>query len=345
MRVAILGKGRSGQAAKAFLEHLGHEAVFWEESVNFDLAVVSPGIRLDDERCERLRAAGVEVIGELELGLRYVDRPAVGVTGTNGKSTTTELIAYMCDGVACGNNGYALTKALLETKDQPLVIEMSSFQLETAKTVCLDGAVILNVTPDHLDRYENFDAYRKAKERIRHCVKEGGVFVRDVDIEEAAGVLSDVLGKKREKDGFKGLPHRLEDIGEIRGVRFINDSKGTNVEATLYALKNLEGPLILLAGGLSKGGDFSKWSAYGEKIKKCFVFGSAAGALEKMLGECIELDRVGDMNEAMKKAFKEAGNGDTIVLSPGCSSFDQFRDFEERGDKFKDIVRELRHES
>ncbi|MCB1108715.1 MAG: hypothetical protein KDK44_03585 [Chlamydiia bacterium] len=349
MKALILGVGRSGNAAKLFLEHHGWDVHICEhlpEQLDFDLAILSPGIPLFDDRCQRIIASNIELIGELELGLRFLDRPAVGVTGTNGKTTTTELIAYLTGGVACGNNGYALTKALLESeKNVPLVIEMSSFQLETVKTRCLDGAVILNVTPDHLDRYKNFDSYRAAKERIALCLKEGAPLYRSIDTYEAAELLSGILGRVRSKEGFTPPAHRLEFVAKIGGVRFINDSKATNVESVLHALKKETHNVILLAGGLDKGGDFTKWVAFAPKVKKILVFGKAQELIAKALKSHFTIERVENLEVATKKAFKEARDGDTILLSPGCASYDQFRDFEERGEKYKTFVWECKNES
>ncbi len=348
MKALILGTGRSGLAAKSFLEHHGWQTHMCEElpeSLNFNLAIVSPGIPLTDARCQTLHKTGIELIGELELGLRFLDRPAVGVTGTNGKSTTVEMIAHLTGGVACGNNGYAITRALLETTSQPLAIEMSSFQLETAKTPCLDGAVILNMTPDHLDRYKSFEDYSLAKERISLCLKPGAPLFRDLSAEDAAKKLSAILGCVDAPKSFKSLPHRLEFIKEIKGVRFINDSKATNVHAVLYALRCQEKPVFLLAGGLDKGGDFTRWKEFAKKVHKIFVFGVAADALLETLKGDFAVEKVQCLEEATKKAFKEACDGDTILLSPGCASFDQFASFEERGEKYKSFVWECENES
>ena len=348
MKAVILGTGRSGKAASEFLKHHGWQTLLCEElpeDLDFSLGVVSPGISLRDARCQKLHLAGIEVIGELELGLRFLDRKAVGVTGTNGKSTTVEMIAHMTGGVACGNNGYALTRALLETKGLPLVIEMSSFQLETAQTPCLEAAVILNIEPDHLDRYDSFEDYVLAKERIRLCLKPGAPLFRDLDTADAAQKLADILGCVKSAESFTFLPHRLEFVGDVEGVRFINDSKATNVSAVLYALQKQQNPVILLAGGLDKGADFSGWKKFASKVHKVFAFGKAADHLERVLQGDFTVVKVESLSQATKKAFKEASIGDTILLSPGCASFDQFASFEERGEKFKSFVWECENES
>lgn len=344
MKVLILGEGRSALAASNLLKAKGHEVVCGGV---YDLAVVSPGIPLDDPRCKAVRAP---LIGEMELGLRHLSGKAIGVTGTNGKTTTALMCAFMLNAsgkkaIACGNNGYALCQAILDHPDADVfVIEMSSYQLETSFSKVLDAAVVLNVTPDHLDRYEDFAAYRDAKMRIQDLVKPGGKFYQDLSIEEASQKLSglDMSFAK----GFIRPAHRLEFIAKVNGIDFVNDSKATNVESALHAVKTLDGPLIVLAGGLGKGADFTAWqSAFSKSVKKVIVFGDAASAIENALGMCVDVEQAVDLQSAVKKAFQKASIGDTIVLSPGCSSFDQFRDFEERGEVFKICVKELQDES
>lgn len=348
MHIRILGEGRSAAAAKSLAQAKGYKIA--SEGELCDLAILSPGIPLCDERVLAFKRARVPVIGEMEFGLRHLKGKALGVTGTNGKTTTVALCEYMLKAagkraLACGNNGYALCQALVDHPDVDIhVIEMSSYQLETASSRVLDAAVVLNVTPDHLDRYASFEDYRAAKMRIVDLVKLGGRVDCDVSIEKAAEHLTGLDIKYAE--GFQRPAHRLEFVKEARGIKFINDSKGTNVESVLHAVKTLEGPLILLAGGLAKGGDFTRWlHPFKGRVKQLYVFGQAADAIEMALRMGFAIEKVNDLKEATKKAFHKASVGDTIVLSPGCSSFDQFRDFEHRGDVFKQCVQEFSDES
>ncbi len=349
MHIRVLGEGRSAAAAKCLAQAKGYTLAGEHELC--DLVVLSPGIPLSDDCVASYRRARVPVIGEMEFGLRHLRKRAIGVTGTNGKTTTVALCEYMFKAagqkaLACGNNGYALCQALVDHPEDVdiFVIEMSSYQLETASSRVLDAAVILNVTPDHLDRYASFEDYRAAKMRIAHLVKLGGQFYQDIGIEEAALCLTGLDRKYIE--GFKLPEHRLEFVKEARGIKFVNDSKGTNIESVIHAVKTLDGPLILLAGGLAKGGDFTKWAhIFQGRVKKIYVFGQAADAIDKALRMGFAVEKVKDLKEATKKAFHKASVGDTIVLSPGCSSFDQFRDFEQRGEVFKQCAEEFSDES
>ena len=337
MTAYVLGDGLSGQAAKVFLEAKGYRLC--EDDP--DLVIVSPGIPPSDAQYQRWVLAGKEVIGEMELGLRFVDRPAVGVTGTNGKTSVVTWTAHAVSGVACGNNGYPLTQALLET-DKPLIIEMSSYQLETAKTKVLDGAVILNVTPDHLDRYGTLEAYAQAKERISLCLKEGAPLWRNIDIEEAVRHLCELFGVS-DIPHFGGLEHRYEVLDGP--VVAINDSKATNMAAVAHALSKTGAGIYLLMGGQLKEDSLDVIVPFAKKVKKVFAFGSAADVIVNALKCDFNVEKIDTLKQATKKAFKEAVNGDTILLSPGCASFDQFRDFTQRGKFFKDYCRECRYES
>lgn len=333
----VLGEGISGKAAKNFLTSKGYR--FCDQDP--DLVIVSPGIPLTDSECQKWISAGKEVIGEMELGLRFIDRPAVGVTGTNGKTSVVTWTAQMVGGVACGNNGYALTQALLET-DRPLIIEMSSYQLETAKTQALDGAVILNIAPDHLDRYKTFEDYRRAKERIIHCLKEGAPLWRNLEVEQAVRHLSGLFGVEAILP-FNGLEHRYEILdGPIVAI---NDSKATNMAAVAYALSKTKPGIFLLLGGQYKQDGMDIIREYAYKVKKVFAFGSAAHLIVNALNGDFNIEKIDTLKQATKKAFKEAMNGDTILLSPGCASFDQFSNFQQRGKLFKDYCRECRYES
>jgi UDP-N-acetylmuramoylalanine--D-glutamate ligase len=384
------------------------------------LVVVSPGVPSDIALIKKAREAGAEVIGELELGWRaYEGVPFYAVTGTNGKSTTVSLLAMMMErsGRRCllgGNIGRPLTaEAAAGVGADCVVAEVSSFQLETVVRFHARGAAILNVTPDHMDRYDSMESYMKAKADIginqgpgdflvlnaddpgcaelnerfisrvagreglffsrKHevrgvYIKDDGIFVNlgassdgalipcaDIGIKGvhnlenamAASLLALCAGCPAEAVAsalrdFCGLEHRLEFVREVRGATYVNDSKGTNVAAAVKSLEGFSGPVVLIAGGRDKGGDFRPLARLLEdKARAVVLIGEAS---EKMEGEftgsanCV---RASDMEDAVRQALEMAEEGDTVLLSPACASFDMFRDFEERGRVFKEAVNRL----
>lgn len=377
-----------------------------EKLGQFDCLVVGPGLSLKLPALVKARECGTEIIGDIELFARYAKAPTVGITGSNGKSTVTTLTALMveADGKKCGMGGNIGIPALDVIADDvdAYVLELSSFELETTSSLKLAGAVILNLSEDHLDRYDgSMQLYLEAKQRIfrnadkiivsrednatippsgeyyssfgcddrdyGRIVKNGEVWlsvngeplIKNTEIgiaglhnelnALASMALADTLGVSREAQlkvlrSFKGLPHRCQLVREIDGVRYYNDSKATNVGSTLAAVAGLKdgvrGSIILLAGGLGKGQDFTPIkNMLGKEISYMLCFGKD-GAMLASLGEQTRL--TADMAEAIRIAHDEiAQPGDVVLLAPACASLDQFKSFEERGDVFAELVRKL----
>jgi UDP-N-acetylmuramoylalanine--D-glutamate ligase len=396
----------------------GHPDYLFEDA---ELVVVSPGVPLGIEPLSKAREAGVEIIGEMELAWRAVeDIPVYAVTGTNGKSTTVTLLDLMMKesgrrSFLGGNIGTPITEELankangrLHTEDiDCIVAEVSSFQLESIVNFRPHVASVLNITPDHMDRYASMEEYRLAKGRIflnqterdflvlnaddpetmklydsaRKLYVQVSFFSREREVEgiflkgetviyggepfiesseigimgvhnlenAMAASLMALLAGCEPKDvravlkSFKGLEHRCEFVREINGVRFVNDSKGTNVGAVI---KSIEGfrkePLILIAGGRDKNGDFKKLAeAVRGRLKKAVLIGEASQKMRKALDKIVECVYASDLSDAVRKSFEAASSGDVVLLSPACASFDMFRNFEHRGEEFKRLVREL----
>ena len=381
MKALIIGLGKSGRGAAKLLLKQGYEvcavdrepqevegvSVYPEDTqIQADLVVLSSGIPVTHPQ-----AKGT-VIGEAELALRELKNRMVGVTGTNGKTTTVLLITHVLNqaGIqarALGNVGNSLADyACNPDPDEVLVVELSSYQLETLHQKCFDVGLITNITPDHLDRYPSFKAYRETKLRLKELVRKGGTFIMGGDsylqvtenerywrvigaelvhhawqICEKFGVALDVFNAALKT--FKRPPHRMEIVDHVGGVTFINDSKGTNIESVMYGVSQVEGPILLIAGGQSKGETFEKWKErFPKKVKGVFAIGETAAEIEKELIGVIPTARCENMQDAVDKALKEACAGDTVLLSPGCASFDQFKNFEERGEMFKEYIKKVR---
>lgn len=373
----------------------------------YDFAVVSPGVPLDDPFVVALKQAKVEILGDVELFARAATAPSVGITGSNGKSTVTTLVGEMAlaAGLRAGIGGNLGTPALdlLDPQAQLYVLELSSFQLETTETLQLAAATILNVSPDHLDRHGSVERYTAAKARIyahaqtavvnrddrathtgAHLARRIVSFGLDAPAEghygllghggeswlacgaerllplsalkihglhnaanalaalalaDASGIARD--GSLRALAAFKGLPHRCEWVAERDGVTWINDSKGTNVGASLAALQGFSGPLVWLGGGQGKGQDFTALRVpLKEKARAAIVFGEDAARIERDLGGALPVHRVADLAGAVAKARALARRGDRVLLSPACASLDQFRNYEDRGRQFAAMVKE-----
>ncbi|MGQ0809716.1 MAG: UDP-N-acetylmuramoyl-L-alanine--D-glutamate ligase [Nitrospiraceae bacterium] len=393
-----------------------------------DLIVVSPGVPYRAEALERARRRGVTVIGELELASRFLRAPILAVTGTNGKSTTITLIGRFLQqsgkrAFVGGNLGTALSEAALaayqskqagRTADpyEYHVVEVSSFQLETVDRFHPWGAAVLNITVDHMDRYDSVDEYTAAKarifenqtatdfalvnlddERVAQLIPPGRARAlgfsrtRQVGAGMAGGtylegewIVTTVTGGKeticRRSDirllgqhnvenalaavtfarlcgcpldavrnvlgSFPGLEHALEVVRERRGVRFVNDSKGTNVDATVKALESLDQPIWLIAGGRDKGGDFAKLEQpIRNRAKRVILIGEAAPRIKESLRGFDQVCRASTLKEAVEVAAAEAAPGDVVLLSPACASFDMFADYQDRGRQFKALVNAL----
>lgn len=439
--VLVVGLGKSGASAARFLQAQGARLTLtdsrpeppgldglrsqisdarWhlgaldapEPLSQFGLAVLSPGISPEELFVQRLRAAGVDIVGDIELFARAARAPVIGITGSNGKSTVTTLVGEIAKAaglrVAVGGNLGTPALDLLDPATQLYVLELSSFQLETTESLHMVAAAILNISPDHLDRHHTLEGYINAKARIyartetavvnredrathtgthtaRRIVsfgldeagaghyglatREGERWltapdpasresvpvlpVRDLRIQGlhnvanalAALALADAAGIERKASLaalaiFGGLPHRCEWVMEKDGVTWINDSKGTNVGATLAALQGLDGPLIWLGGGQGKGQDFSALrDPLQHKARAAIVFGQDAARLEQDLGRAVPLHRVADLKAAVALARELSKVGDRVLLSPACASLDQFRNYEQRGAVFRELVR------
>jgi UDP-N-acetylmuramoylalanine--D-glutamate ligase len=385
----VLGLARSGQAAFAALERRGVPVVGADRELGNDedvsllddveLLVKSPGVPGESVLVVEARRRGVPVWSELELGARLLGNPLVAVTGTNGKTTTSQLLGAMLGVPVAGNVGVALCE--LDGAVEPgswVVVEASSFQLEDVDSFRPLVAVLLNLEPDHLDRHSSFEAYAAAKLRIFENQELGDVAVvprgfravpggarrADFDADDplpaepllpgahnrenaaAATVAARAAGATEEEIAralrdFPGVPHRLEPVAERDGVLFVNDSKATNVAAALRALAAYDRPLILIAGGRSKRESFAPLAAAARgKVERVFLIGEAAPELAEALGD-IPHETSGDLETAVAAAAAAARPGDVVLLSPASASFDQFRDFEARGDEFRRLAQAL----
>lgn len=374
-----------------------------------DCVVISPGVPLAGPFFARARAMGLAVVGDIELFARATRRRVVGVTGTNGKSTVTTLVARMAAraGLAVragGNLGPPALEILDDAATQLYVLELSSYQLETTDSLELAAATVLNVTPDHLDRYADLDAYAAAKARIfARCatavvnlddplvvgmprpgqarltfslradvaadyslVKEpqgwalarrGSTLLRLAELRIgglhnganalAALALGEALGLPMpamlaELREFPGLPHRAEWVADVQGVRYVNDSKGTNVGATLAAVAGFEGPLLVIAGGDGKQQDFSPLrAAFAGKVRHVALIGRDAPAIAQVLEGVCTVTRCASLAAAVQDCAARAAAGETVLLSPACASLDMFTDYAHRGQVFAAAVKEL----
>jgi UDP-N-acetylmuramoylalanine--D-glutamate ligase len=369
--------------------------------------VLSPGVSLREPFVQQAMQRGIPIVGDIELFARSVNAPVVGITGTNGKSTVTTLVAAMAARagkrvIAGGNLGRPALDLLNEATPDLYVMELSSYQLETTQSLRLAAATVLNVTPDHMDRYDDMSDYAKAKARIfMHAdaaiVNADDELVRampgqqqkviEFGLQRAASYSVAHVGNQVEllRHGvpllsmsklkiaglhnaanalaalaicdtlqldraaclqalveFPGLAHRAQWVADVSGVRYIDDSKGTNVGATLAAVEGMNGPLVLIAGGQGKGQEFSPLAAaFKNKVRHAVLLGEDAALLAKVLQGVCGIDVVADMPTAVTRAASVAQAGDVVLLSPACASLDMFRDYAHRGDVFAQSVRAL----
>jgi UDP-N-acetylmuramoylalanine--D-glutamate ligase len=385
--VLVVGLARSGVAAAAALERREVDLVRADRELGNDddlslldgvgLLVKSPGVPGEARLVEAARDRGIPVWSEIELASRLLPNPILGVTGTNGKTTTAEWLGFILGAPVAGNVGRALSDLDGGVEpDQLVVVELSSFQLEDIDRFRPQISVLLNLEPDHLDRHGSFEAYSAAKLRIfeNQTESDTAVVPRDLDHKvrarrvefaaddplpaepalrglhnrenavaataaaRAAGASDEQIVRGLRE--FKGVAHRLELVGERNGVGYVNDSKATNVAATLRALAAYEDtPVRLILGGSRKGEDFAPLAAaLGPNIRAVYVIGETADELAQAIPDTI---RAGDLPTAVERAAAAAQPGDVVLLSPACASYDQFRDFEERGEEFKRLVANL----
>jgi UDP-N-acetylmuramoylalanine--D-glutamate ligase len=382
-----------------------------------DEVMKSPGIPEKSELVKQIRAKGIPVISEIEFGFRYKGASKiVAITGSNGKTTTTSLLYHICkvaeqDVAIVGNIGFSFARQIAVDPKKLYVIEASSFQLDDIKTFRPDIAILLNITEDHLDRYNyQFEYYIKSKFRIIenqtekdcfiYCIddevivkhlellttntnllpfsmkqelKKGGYIKNEqmmLKIQEervtmsiydfalkgkhnayntmAASIAATTLGIRKEKireavSNFHSLEHRMEFVATVKGVDFINDSKATNVNSTWYALESMQKPTILILGGVDKGNDYALVAdLVKEKVKAIVCMGTDnAKLIEFFKDKVAQIIEVDSAKNAVNASFKLAEKGDVVLLSPACASFDLFKNYEDRGQQFKESVKAL----
>jgi UDP-N-acetylmuramoylalanine--D-glutamate ligase len=344
-----------------------------------DILVVSPGVPSNASPLCWAREASVPVISEIEVASILCPAKIIAVTGSNGKTTVTTLIGRLIAAsgrktFVCGNIGNPFSAEVENIQPEDyVVLEISSFQLETIRDFKPRVSVILNITLNHLDHYNNMREYADAKKRIFINQDKDDFLVLNADdpalkeipalakpkvvfFRKAAGLnpnqaavlavgsvlgLEENLAHKVFKE-FKGLEHRMEFVASIRGVEFINDSKATTVDSALWAVNNIANSAVLIAGGRDKGVDYSlMFKAPLGKIKQAVLFGEAKEKIAGAFNGKIPVEMASSLEDAVKKAFAKASNGDCVLLSPMCSSFDMFKDYEERGRVFKKIVLDM----
>jgi UDP-N-acetylmuramoylalanine--D-glutamate ligase len=445
-RVLVVGLGKSGVASALFLQargakvtvsdskpqdQLGEEIpVLLDHGIAVetgghgertfrgqDLIVVSPGVPVDSPPLVQARALGEPVIGEIELASQFLPKNIVAITGSNGKTTTTslagEIIAAGGFSTAVGGNiGTPAISLVEQAKPETVVVlEVSSFQLETIQTFRPKVAVVLNITPDHLDRHRTFEAYTNAKARIFEnqqpedfavlnaddaasaalavrtraqvfwfsrkkevkqgaYVRDGRILFRDAkgqreimltaeiplkgghNVENvlASVCVGAVMGcdpgriAKAVRD-FKAVEHRLEYVATIRGVEYYNDSKATNVDATIKALESFPANIHLILGGKDKSSDYTLLNdLLGQRVKRVYTIGSAAEKIESQI-QGVDVDHSETLETALRRASAIAAAGDVVLLAPACASFDQFQNYEHRGRVFKEVVHTLAAEA
>lgn len=366
-----------------------------------DAVITSPGVPLSHPLLARARGAGVPVAAEVELAFHYLDGTVVGITGSNGKSTTTAMTGVILAGAGipaevCGNIGKPLSAVVDGPPGRIFVVELSSFQLETTHRFRPYAAALLNISPDHLDRHGDLAGYIAAKRRIFRNQGPDDIAVLNADDPVVAatqvrsrkeffspkGIAADGFALRGDEISalaeaiptalaplenamaaallaravgapvstiapslreFRGLPHRIQRIGEIAGVAYVDDSKGTNVAATARALEGFADRTVhLILGGRNKGADFAYLDAIvAQKARRIYLIGESAAAIERALGGRVAAVRAETLDVAVASAASAARAGDVVLLSPACASFDQFRDYIDRGEKFASLVRAM----
>lgn len=431
---ALLGKAKGysvfvsdkGMMADKYKSILADAEIEFEEGkhdeariLNADLIIKSPGIPEKNDLIKVIRKKGIKVISEIEFASYYTNAKFIAITGSNGKTTTTLLTYHLLKRLGvntglAGNIGDSLAKQVIEDKFEYYVLELSSFQLDDMFDFKAHVSILLNITPDHLDRYEyKFENYVNSKFRILQNQTSSDYFITFTDdpvvseqlktralnpqllsvslsekesegacqsgenlkfslkknnftlpvnklplkgkhnmVNTMAAVLAaKAIGLDEDKfveamSDFKNASHRLEDAGEINGVKFVNDSKATNVDSVFYALDSFTEPLIWIAGGLDKGNEYGQIEKLvKDKVKALVCMGKDNSKLvEFFSGKVQKLEDTDNVKDAVQKAFALATKGDVVLLSPACASFDLFKNYEDRGDKFKMQVLELKKE-
>jgi len=366
---------------KVEIEFEGHTQSFIEDS---DLVVISPGIRIDSDPVKWARSKNIDVFGEVEFAHRFCQSPVIAITGSNGKTTVSTLIKEVLEFVGkdvclCGNIGSPFSKYVLDLKkDGIVVMEISSFQLESIISFRPYVSVFLNFSQNHLDRHKDTEEYFDAKKRIfLNQTKEDyavldyeNTLIRDLEPQISAKVcyynkpgsiasdiknqnyltvmaVAKIFGIKEDLckevfKRFKGVEHRLELVRSINDVDFINDSKSTTAESARWALNNISKPILMICGGKDKNIDFAPLrDLVKKKVKKMFIIGEAQEKIRNTFKDSVDTKDCDSLKSAVLKAKESANKGDCVILSPMCASFDMFKDYEDRGRIFKDIVNKL----
>ena len=346
--------------------HLGTDGV--ELVPRARTLVKSPGVPQDAPAVAAARAAGLTVAGELELAWRLLPHPWVAVTGTNGKTTTVELLGaiHRAAGLAAavaGNVGMPLASLVGDVEpDATVIAEASSFQLEDASAFAPEGAVLLNVEPDHLDRHGSLERYRAAKMKVFAHGPAFSVMPSDLERDpfdlgevrlrgehnrqnaRAAALVADAMGVPRDAvraalGAFAGAPHRLEEVAMQERVLYVNDSKATNVASAVCGVEAFDRGVHVILGGSLKGEGFGRLrEALSSRASAAYLIGDAEEDLARDLEGAVPLVRSGTLESAVAGARAAAKPGDVVLLSPACASFDAFRDYEERGERFRELV-------
>ena len=404
-QILIIGLGKSGKAALQLLKAQGKQVLGFDDALKEDSeiqlvkesreinwgeieqVVVSPGVSPEHPVYAQASREKIEVIGEAELALRHLKARAVAVTGTNGKTTVTLLTEHILKTAgfcarAVGNVGEPLSTHVLDAAPEEIfVVELSSFQIETLKVRAFDAAVLLNITPDHLDRYADMRAYAQAKCSLEHCLKKDAPFFvqdevastyadlftkpfasfsklplltsfenlarHDLENMRAACALTrcfDICEKSLAKalSTFQKPAHRIEFVSEIDGVCYYDDSKGTNIDAVIQAVAAMRGPVILIVGGVDKGASYMPWvHSFKNRVKRIIALGQAAKKICLELEEFFEMEQVDSLSTAVTRAKNLSVAGDNVLLSPGCSSYDMFESYVKRGEEFQRCVRRI----
>lgn len=412
----VLGVDRNPQTLSQLpelqeLQKKGLQLQHEQDPVDFNViesVILSPGIPSTHPLVQKALQQNIEVMGEIELGCRHLKQSILGITGTNGKTTVTLLVAHVLNhcgftAKALGNVGKPFTQEISHLSPEEIVVlELSSFQLETLHQMVFDAALLLNITPDHLDRYQDMQAYAAAKCHLQACLKNGSPFIienntlqtygklltkanvlaygyepdlpvytdlksiyhnqkkafdlpsefcgrRSHDVENIMGAYALCASKgvsgsqfKEALQAFRKPAHRIEFVLEHKGVHYYDDSKGTNIDAVIRAVQSLKGPIILIAGGVDKNAPYVPWlKEFGGKVKQIFAIGQAAAKMQSELGTEIPVEILKDLEQAVIRAAAIAKKGDFVLLSPGCSSYDMFKDYAHRGEVFQQAVQSL----
>jgi UDP-N-acetylmuramoylalanine--D-glutamate ligase len=393
-RIGIIGWGKSGRSAAFFLQSQNvvcdiyddHKKEYGSFSCldpsnlkKYDYLVVSPGIATTHPLITKAVHDQVPVRSEIDLGMESITNQMIGITGTNGKTTTCLLLQHILQSngkkaKVLGNIGTPLTSYKPDEKEI-IILELSSFQLLHTHIKKLSHGAIINITPNHLDVHVNYKEYVQAKLHIKDLVIEGGKLFTSKKIKKQFFASdSDVIAFRERKTFCSMLPlenrlaalhlaselgcdpsiaikslasftmpcHRMEPLGVKKGIHWINDSKSTTPQATLHAVHLIRSPIVLIVGGKDKNCDFSIWKKqFPKQIKNIIVMGFSAKKIKEQIESSFEVTMAKNLEEACCKALQKAGQGDSVLLSPGCTSFDEFKNFEQRGDAFKAWIEKM----